>query len=462
MRKSNPQLHQHDEHPPADFIRLSPGLTAASAQLAWTEFKRWSMRNAKSRFAQFWQQYNARKAAIKSELDAWENPFINARQGEPYRIEFEVPALISKFKFYDKDLAACGLELLSSEGNKCVICGMPQASGSFTIRMACAWPGKIRSMPPLARSFQFFVNPDPRQLWEDIPSDQAAEYGRPDLAYASLVCANASMWAASRRGRSHAHTGKPRDDAFEIGCEAGWHILAVADGAGSAPYSRKGAELACANALFACRQKLEHASELDRIFSEISAGQDVATWQPPARKLAWNVLPYAAFEARKAILAEAEATGREARAYATTLLLAMAKKYPDGWAVMSFQIGDGAMAMISPQGISLLAEPDEGEFGGQTRFLTMAEIFEATELARRLRIDFTPNLDGLMLLTDGVSDPYFAGAAALRDETIWQRLWQEALTLCQSGAPEAGFYELLDFWAHGSHDDRTIAIMRTL
>jgi serine/threonine protein phosphatase PrpC len=53
------------------------------------------------------------------------------------------------------------------------------------------------------------------------------------------------MLAASQRGRSHAHKGDAREDDFFIATGEGWCIAIVADGAGSAKYSRYGSQLIC-------------------------------------------------------------------------------------------------------------------------------------------------------------------------------------------------------------------------
>lgn len=71
--------------------------------------------------------------------------------------------------------------------------------------------------------------------------------------------------AASKRGRSHAQDGKYRDDHFRIRADAatGWHILVVADGAGSAELSREGSRIACDCVMQALLPLL--ADKVDRI-----------------------------------------------------------------------------------------------------------------------------------------------------------------------------------------------------
>ena len=49
------------------------------------------------------------------------------------------------------------------------------------------------------------------------------------------------------------------------------------------------------------------------------------------------------------------------------------KKYDFGWFIASFWVGDGAMCLFDAENktAKLLGTPDEGEFSGQTRFLTI-------------------------------------------------------------------------------------------
>lgn len=110
----------------------------------------------------------------------------------------------------------------------------------------------------------------------------------------------------------------------------------------------------------------------------------------------------------------------------------------------------------------LLAEPDEGEYGGQTRFITMREMFEPNELMRRIRVDLVPDLAGLVLMTDGISDAWFATLANLHSAERWQTFWREILPLAQSGDPVTGLLEWMTFWSQGNHDDRTLALMLPL
>lgn len=443
------------DYPEKSFREHFNGPKLWTTQQLWREYQRWRKNQQLADYERFENYVMHICDNNCQEVDSWPNPLINGRKGSPYEIIFRVPQSVSKFMFYG--FQGTGLEYSISEEDEhiCTVKGIPTESGEFTITFVYAflrnniWFGRFQ------REFKFTINPDPKELWKDIPTDPTIEYFKEDMDEEKLECVDTILVAASRRGRSHAHAGLPRDDDFGLACVNGWKILAVADGAGSAPFSRQGSAMACAIAIESLRDKLEEDFGLEAIFSSIKETSNSA-WLQDAKKLAYNLLPQAAFSAYKSIRAEAQSREREIREYATTLLLALCKEFEAGWIVMSFQIGDGAMAMFHKNGnVELLAEPDEGEYGGQTRFITMKEIYESNELMRRLRIDLVADLDMLMLMTDGVSDARFATLANLNNPQLWQDLRQEVEPLMESG----GLTDWLQFWSQGNHDDRTIAIM---
>jgi serine/threonine protein phosphatase PrpC len=277
------------------------------------------------------------------------------------------------------------------------------------------------------------------------------------------------MIAASQRGRSHAHEGKPRDDDFALFFDEGtkWYIMAVADGAGSAKFSRQGSQIACLTAMNVCKELLATAG------ASLEEQIIVYSKESVARQTVYehlhNIAGKAAFEAYKKISKEAAEKQRVPREYATTLLLSICKKFDFGWFIGAFWVGDGGIGIYrnKPQDLKILGEPDGGEFAGQTRFLTMPEIFSDKRVRTRFVIvdDFT----ALMLMTDGVTDPKFETDANLNKIEKWHALWddlngnnEDKVRVDFSDDNEQAADQLLkwlDFWSKGNHDDRTIAIL---
>ena len=328
---------------------------------------------------------------------------------------------------------------------------------------------------------------DPKTLWKNIPSDQSCVYPKPDSDKVFLPCSDSlSIVAASQRGRSHAQAGRPRDDDFiaEYIVEHECAMLTDADGAGSAKFSREGSRIAT-------RTVLEHvrASCTDAFWKEMQLA--IAKWTAEKNDQAerniksalYKVLVQAAWEAKTAIKKEASAhevryrAGYKrddkfsARDYATTLITTIAKRFEcGGWLVATFWVGDGAVGIYDAKAGRVIVQgmPDGGEYGGQTRFLTedSTEVWpqDANKLIeRRLRFDVVPSFDGIILMTDGVSDPKFETDNNLFNPEKWTELWNELTEEIpfenRDMTVADALLKWMDFWSPGNHDDRTMMIL---
>lgn len=333
----------------------------------------------------------------------------------------------------------------------------------------------------LEQEFKLTVNPDPHKLWKDLPVDWE-KIGEPQYRHADeasdFLAVETSfdgtpakhIVVASKRGRSHAHEGKPRDDAYRMHycAENGWYVMAVSDGAGSASYSREGSRLACETAVECCLKKLADAETLKNIEAQISAyHQSESENISKVGEVLYHLLCSAAFNASKAIQAEAAKQQRDPRTYAATLLLSITKRFPFGWFVGTFWVGDGAIALYRRDlhEVKLMGEPDEGEYGGQTRFVTMPEIFQdPTACYKRLRFTLVDDFTALFLMSDGVSDAKFETTNNLKNPQKWDELWENlehegvGLTTGEEVAKKQ-LLSWLDFWSPGNYDDRTIAVL---
>lgn len=388
-----------------------------------------------------------------------------------------------------------GLKLsIAEDGKSFSIMGKPcldffrkdgaTAQSTFDITMCYKFEGDIdmpEDRPILEHKVPFIINQDPRKLWKDIPVDWD---NMPEPKYKSEDCQcdyvkvsslpdgtpQKDIVAASKRGRSHAQEGKPRDDHFRMKyMNNGWYIMAVADGAGSAKYSREGSRIACDKSVDHCILRLEESKAFeDAIIAYQEHEEDD---NKDARKAVgdyiYNIVGGAAFEAHKAIKSEAALKNMPEKQYATTLLLTICKRFSFGWFVASFWVGDGAICLYDKKAhtAKILGIPDEGEYAGQTRFLTMSDIFrDATSFYQRLRFYIVDDFTALFLMSDGVSDPKFETDANLNNPDKWDALWDDLkangveLTDDNEETKEQ-LLKWLDFWSPGNHDDRTIAIL---
>lgn len=378
-----------------------------------------------------------------------------------------------------------GLSLTRGEDGTYTLSGKPAATGDFMLRLQfTAVDDDIHT--PVEIELPWAVNHNPRDLWKEIPCDPSLPFLRPDTAteYIKVEAQDGTprkdIVAASRRGRSHAQEGKPRDDDFSVKhCEASdWYILAVADGAGSAKYSRRGAQVACDTVTSRCMQLLADNEEFEKAIADYAADREDKEKRTALSEKVYTAMSETAHEAHKAVCAlpetEKEVEGATVRDFSTTLMFAVCKRFGFGWFIASFWVGDGAMCLYdeSAKTAKLLGTPDEGEFSGQTRFLTMKEIFQdSKEIAKRVRMTIVPDFTALMLMTDGVSDAMFQSEKDLNDPGKWAEMYGKL----RQGFPddEIGGVDLTDdneeakdqllgwlnFWSRGNHDDRTIAIL---
>lgn len=346
--------------------------------------------------------------------------------------------------------------------------GSPASAGDFEISLVYY---KITEVP--AREYtaklSLLVVPNPKSLWKNLPSDTNAIYWRTDEACSSFSHQKLYVLAASKRGRSHAHVGSFRDDDYQHALVNDWVITVVADGAGSAKYSRRGAQLICEAAVQNLSHDLVNDSSLieavnifQQAQSENSSSLDAA--QQNVQSILASKLGSAACSAEQAIqqeLALQSSLQAEYKDFSSTALIAISKQFGFGVLCAAFAVGDGAIAVYQQgQSVTLLGSADSGEFAGQTRFLDAQSITDSA-IAARTQFVLVENLTALVLMSDGVSDPWFETDAQLASINKWDVFWSE-LVAADAIATEEKLLAWLDFWSSGNHDDRTIILCTPL
>ena len=374
------------------------------------------------------------------------------------------------------------------------VSGKPTAEFNGGFRLSIISPG-YRSVSNL---IPFIINPDPWSLWEDHPHDENAPYSdKPDQARETARAGDSLVLAASCRGRSHAHVGSFRDDEFLVKLAESpeeWNVLAVADGAGSARYSRQGSKLACRAAVAYLTQYLNTEPYREKVEAGLisplkeklqdadNQGQSLYDFSKLAQDSKANTDCWygAVWSAYTAINNECQKRLEEKleekvtfKDYNTTLLLTAFRRLEvDGAAYtlfLSYWVGDGAPAILKPNGLDevfLLGEVDAGEYAGQTRFLSKDQV-DPQVVGSRLRFACVKNFEALVMMTDGVSDPFFNSENDLSDFDAWNNFWtkkelQDAMK--KNGAvSDAERAEKLLAWLNfketGYHDDRTLLIL---
>lgn len=366
------------------------------------------------------------------------------------RVAYKYPLVVA-------DIDLHGVIGLAFDHDSGELIGQPIQAGEFKATIYYYETVKGERAPIKSMDVILLINPDPRSLWKNLPSSPDALYAKADSAsqhvlneYRQIVAL-----AASLRGRAHAHKGQARDDDFFVAFNSGWHVAIVADGAGSAKYSRHGSHLACQVAGAFLQREL--AGEYGEIITKSVQTQQM----PDLNLLCQTLLANAAARAVQAIEAEALSQPDTApRDFATTLLMTVTRPdiVPGQDLYFSYSVGDGVMALYQPgQTLDILSVGDGGEFAGQTRFLAFDALSDG-ELAKRCQTRVVPAGHVLLLMTDGVSDPFFDNDQQLHQRENWDAFWHE---LQQQHAlnSEQQLLQWLEFWSAGHHDDRTIIIV---
>lgn len=395
----------------------------------------------------------------------------NATVGKHYTFIFD----LSKEPFQ-------GISILSVTGENLAINYNKEAgtfsstfseAGQFKLQIAFKLEEDLGEESVGTKEVKLLVNPDPKSLWKNLDSNKEDPYWKEDNLSASGILGSKKFIVGSKRGRSHAHEGIFRDDEFGFNFfeQTGWGIIVVADGAGSAKYSRKGSLIACESVVkyFKNISEEELVNLSNAIVAEMKETNELN--QKAISSFCISHHGKAAFSALNAIKEEAIVKEAQIKDYSTTLIFALVKEFDDKMFVSSFWVGDGGIGIFSkePNTVHLLGVPDSGEFSGQTRFLTMNEIFADNAYISRIKYKIVDKSSKLILMTDGITDAKFQTDSALEKIDVWNGFIEDLEGVNDDAVAidfnadikvsEENLMKWMDFWSPGNHDDRTIAIL---
>lgn len=320
------------------------------------------------------------------------------------------------------------------------------------------------------KKVHLLVNADPKDLWKNIPADQNAVFYKPDQASYKGRFLNRKIAVVSKRGRSHAHEGKFRDDDFAVNeLPGGWSIVSVADGAGSAVMAREGSRLAVASvhSFFNSEEILTRIEKnIEIVYSTSESSKEI---QSEARGNIIRTLYEGILNVYNVLDKMATENSFSIKDLHTTLIFALAKNFDFGYIILTFGVGDCPINLINPDfsEVKLLNRMDVGEFGGGTRFITMKEIF-GDDMVSRFGITCVNDFSYLVLMTDGIYDPKFMTENRLEDLESWKTFFNDLagnnddrtkVDFVSDADIDQQLLAWTDFWSRGNHDDRTLAII---
>lgn len=396
----------------------------------------------------------------------------NATVGKSYEARFD----FKKFKWTDiTSFSFEGLEevgLMYDEKSR-QITGIPNQSGDVKVVFKFKLEGQSEDSPFNEKVITIIINPDPKSLWKEIESDKNDPYYKENNVTVFAPMRERYILVSSKRGRSHANVGSFREDDFAFKkLDKGWNLVVVADGAGSAKLSRKGSALACNELVcfFMEQSSIESMEAFDELLQQYNnnTGDDT---QKKLNNLVYNNLGKAAFHVHKKLEEFANKEGFPLKDLNSTFIFTLFKKYDNGYAFLSFGVGDCPIAILDKElkEVTLMNWLDVGEFGGGTRFITMPEIFKSEKFSSRFGFKLIPDFAYLMMMTDGIYDPKFVVEANLPNIKKWHSFLADLDGKNEDGIKvelkpdnkniEEQFSKWMDFWSPGNHDDRTLAIV---
>lgn len=242
--------------------------------------------------------------------------------------------------------------------------------------------------------------------------------------------------AASVAGTAHDAADTGCQDAHAVAVRGdGALVAAVADGAGSAPHSARGAAVAVAAAVGTLAgdggepSRTAGAGRSDIAGGDGNTGDGVVAAHGSGDQRDRDdqdadaaAVAAAVHAAAAAVGALAEADGRPVRELACTLSCAVVR--PGG--AVAAQVGDGLVVVRVDGALLALTAPERGDYANETVFLTSPGAVEAAAAAP---VRVRGAVDGAALLTDG--------------------LLRLALRLADANPHPAFFGPLIDFAAAG-------------
>lgn len=336
--------------------------------------------------------------------------------------------------------------------------GQPEHAGEVNVNFQYVIGHETRSA-----QLKMNVIADPRSLWKILEPADGQPYAKAHSACDRCVLNDYSLVAASRRGRSHEHAGSFRDDDFAILPikDSAWSVLAVADGAGSADFSREGSRIAVevVKQHFQDYFDAENLATLTAQVEQWQVGQQDEATQALAAGLN-EQFHHVYYQIYTSILEQIEQQALEqevpSKAFSTTLLIAVVYSQANKNFISTFSVGDGAIAVYDAQNIRLMNVADGGEYAGQTKFLDRSI---AHEFASRVKIGCYGAIDAIYLMTDGISDPMFETEVGLTQHEKWQNLHHQLAPLMLTDNADEALLQWMHFFSTGHHDDRTMALL---
>jgi serine/threonine protein phosphatase PrpC/PAS domain-containing protein len=301
----------------------------------------------------------------------------------------------------------------------------------------------------------------PKEFHNHLPYSASFEY-TDAYSRANEGLTGWSLIGATRRGRTHAHAGTHRDDAFRWAVEKNFTIVCVADGAGSHKYSRIGAETICRYVCEHLSARLKNSSFRKRVeANRLDSEQLKSAVGDQMTEVIWEGCLNLVEIARKVKCDQKD--------FRCTFLLAVHGAWAGSELILTNQIGDGFIIALGKDGqCEKYGTSDSGDFSGEVSCFVPDRDVE--NKANEIKCVPASGIEALLLCSDGIEDPFFPIEKKAR--TIFCQLYDgvkqklsefEKQSLHDRVVGEGGDYRLLEEWLgfekRGENDDRTLVML---
>lgn len=240
------------------------------------------------------------------------------------------------------------------------------------------------------------------------------------------------MWksvSCAVQGSGHKKTQTPCQDKTYERNQNGVHIIALADGAGSASLSHYGAQCVVSGIS-------ELIAEHFRTFVECDDG--------------WKVKQLILDELKRLLLEQADSLGCEIKELASTLLFAAVCE--DQYILA--HIGDGVIGYLDGSELKVASTPDNGEFSNVTTFVTSNEALTSMRLYKGT----LKQISAFVLMSDGTEQSLYHKPTKTLANIVVKLMHRTCLTsyeVMKRQLEEA----LSSVISHNTQDDCSIAIL---
>ena len=158
------------------------GISASTPETK--DFIRWMTTEA-------WNNYQKdrmdKKIIVKNRIDSHPIVIPNATKGKHYSSPVITLPTEDAFDFSIEGPDELGLIVLHDSDGVFKIAGTPQVTGDFHFTLRYKYHGWLEGEPLLERKIPFAVNPNPRDLWKDIPTPTDIQFFKEDCEAEQII-----------------------------------------------------------------------------------------------------------------------------------------------------------------------------------------------------------------------------------------------------------------------------------